>query len=68
MKLLEIIITLITSNLFFRKNLKLEEPPQNQNAQEKAVHFYFSNPIPLSNSEKKSMGNTTNCNKNNSKK
>jgi hypothetical protein len=25
---------------------------KNQNAQEKAVHFFFSNPIPLSNSEK----------------
>jgi hypothetical protein len=28
-------------------------PPKNQNAQEKAVHFDFSNPIHLSNSEKK---------------
>jgi hypothetical protein len=28
-------------------------PPKNKKAQEKAVLFFFSNPIPLSNSEKK---------------
>ena len=53
MKLLELLITLITSNLFFSKNWKLEEPSEKKNAQEKAVHFYFSGGFTLSNSEKK---------------
>ena len=53
MKLLELLITLITSNLFFSKNWKLEEPPQKKNAQLFLVHFYFSGGFTLSNSGKK---------------
>jgi len=34
----------------------LEEPPQNKNAQEKAVHFYFWPPFPRSISDKKIYG------------
>jgi len=40
-KLLEIITTLITSNVFFMKFREGEKPPQNKKAQEKAVHFFF---------------------------
>ena len=55
MNLLKIITRLITSNLFFFIFLKLEESSENKNAQEKAVHFYFSGGFTLSNSEKKYM-------------
>ena len=56
MNLLEKIITLITSNLFFSKNWKLEESSKKKNAQEKAVHFYFSGGFTLSNFLKKING------------
>jgi hypothetical protein len=44
MKLLEIITTLITSNLFFgnlEKKIERVKPSQNKNAQLFLVHFYF---------------------------
>jgi hypothetical protein len=56
MKLLELLITPFTSNLFFSKNWKLEEPSEKKNAQEKAVHFYFWSPFPRSISDKKIYG------------
>ena len=52
-KLLEIITTLITSNLFFVIFWREIRPPKNKNAQEKAVHFFFWPHVPHSNSEKK---------------
>ena len=48
MKLLEIIITPFTSNLFFFKKLEVGRAFGKKNAQEKAVHFYFSGGFTLS--------------------
>jgi hypothetical protein len=53
MKLLEIIITLKASNLFFCFFEGEMRAHKKKNAQEKAVHFCFASHVPNSNSEKK---------------